>query len=64
MRKIEWGNPYTHEEYSRTTYSKKDLHPKETCHWCGNRNRFGGLFSYNCSPKKFCSKECHKIYYS
>ena len=63
-KKVEWGNPYTHEEHSRTSYSKKDLGVRENCEWCGQLNRHGGLFEYNNSGKLFCSKGCHDTYYN
>ena len=56
-----WGNPYTHSEYSRTTYQKKDLLyrllPPELrwtrngygiCYWCGNVKHT--LYRYGDSP--------------
>lgn len=67
-----WGNPFTHEEHSRTTYSKEDLDqeilpfkkPRQTCAWCGQRNRFDGLFEYDNSGVLVCSKVCHKTYFN
>jgi len=61
---IEWGNPYTHEEHSRTSYHWHELNDNTTCAWCGNRNGYNGLFEYDHSDKLFCSKECHNIYFS
>jgi hypothetical protein len=61
--KIEWGNPYTHEEHSRTSWAAEELGEHETCEWCGNRNGHGGLFQYNEMPKKFCCKDCYETYY-
>ena len=70
-KKVEWGNPYTHEEHSRTSYSKEDMkchnfppYSAGTCEWCGQLNRHGGLFEYNDSGKLFCSKSCHDTYYN
>ena len=72
-KKVEWGNPYTHEEHSRTSYSKEDIllnrvstrcfGREKNCEWCGQLNRHGGLFEYNDSGKLFCSKSCHDTYY-
>lgn len=61
-KKMEWGNPYTHEEYSRTSYCKDELFKDQTCEWCGHRNSYNGLFAYNGSEELFCSKECYRIY--
>lgn len=64
MKTIEWGNPYNHEEHSRTSYNKNDLDQFETCAWCGERNRRNGLFSYDKHDEKFCSKECFTVYFN
>ena len=71
---IEWGNPYTHETHSRASFSSDDLATnnvpsfyfgkEKTCEWCGNLNRTGGLFEYNNSGKLFCSKGCHRSYFT
>ena len=58
----EWGNPYTHEEHSRTTYTARDLlYGYATCDWCGQvRDRVN---SYDGRPKVFCNRECYRDYY-
>lgn len=61
---IEWGNPYTHEQHSRTSYHRNELNWQTTCEWCGTLNGHGGLFEYDKSGKLFCSKQCHNIYFS
>lgn len=59
---ITWGNPYTHEEHTRTCYSAKDLlYGYGVCSWCGQiRTR---LYTYNGSNKLVCNKECYKALY-
>ena len=64
MTKVEWGNPYTHEEHSRVSWSWEELHVDDTCNWCGNRNRYNGLFSYNGDGELFCSKSCYETYHA
>ena len=68
MKTIESGNPYTHEEHSRTSYSKEDIETgvcsATDCAWCGGLNQYDGLFEYNESGQVFCSKSCHDSYYN
>jgi len=64
MKKSFWGNPYTHEEHSKTTWAREDIRKDETCDWCGNRNRWDGLFSYDGDTHKFCSKGCARAYHN
>ena len=62
------GNPYTHSEYSRTTYQKKDLlYGYGVCDWCGNIKHT--LYRYNDSTpvelmgqkvKLYCNKSCYE----
>ena len=56
-----WGNPYTHEEHSRTTYSKRDLlYGYGCCDWCGQiRYR---LYSYDGHKGIYCNKDCYDSY--
>ena len=63
MNRIEWGNPYSHEEHCRNSYPSDELRQDETCAWCGNRNAKDGLFEYYDTGVKFCSKGCFKAYY-
>ena len=66
MKTMTWGNPYTHEEYSRTSYNAEDIKGMSTneCEWCGNTNAKGGLFEYERTGHYFCSKDCFKAYHS
>ena len=67
MNYIVKGNPYTHAENSRTTYTKADLlYGYGTCYWCGNVKHT--LYRYNDSMpvqlmgqkvKLFCNKSCY-----
>lgn len=56
------GNPYTHEEHSRTVYGAKDLlYGYGVCDWCGQiRHR---LFSYDGRRGIFCNQECFRAFY-
>lgn len=65
----EWGNPYTHEEHSRTTwtaiawsnYSYRPSIMKFSCDWCGCEKQ--RLYSYDGDDMhKFCNKECKEAY--
>ena len=60
---LTWGNPYTHEEHTRTCYSAKDLmYGYGICEWCGQiRHR---LYTYDGSNKLVCHLECYKSLYS
>lgn len=60
---ITWGNPYTHEEHSRTTYTRKDfLYTDWACSWCGQRKP--RLYGYDGRPRIFCDKQCYQAFYS
>ena len=46
MKHTTHGNPYTHAEYTRTTYQTRDLlYGYGLCTWCGNSRRT--LYRYN-----------------
>jgi len=60
--KIDRGNPYTHEEHSRTSHAAWELSGIHTCEWCGQRNGHKGLFEYDHTGKLFCSKQCFIAY--
>jgi len=62
MKEIIKGNPYTHEEHSRIAWLPEELDEKESCAWCGQRNKYNGLFEYNNSGQLFCSMDCFKSY--
>ena len=62
MQTMTWGNPYTHEEHSRTTYTSKDLlHGYGVCDWCG-QVRFR-LYQYDGRKGIFCAKDCYRSYH-
>jgi len=61
--KIVWGNPFTHEEHSRISYSTHDLALSNNCAWCGGRNGHGGLFQYEGFEEFFCCKSCFITYH-
>ena len=54
-----WGNPYTHEEHSRTCIPNLEGHKK--CDWCGNNPK--RLFKYDGDIHRFCNKICYKDYH-
>ena len=67
---ITWGNPYTHEEHSRTTYTAKDFlygssekvrRHGATCDWCGQVR--GRVYAYDGGSKVFCNRNCYQDYY-
>ena len=68
MKHTTWGNPYTHTEYSRTTYGKQDLlYGYGVCDWCGNVKHT--LYRYNDGApiqlmgqkvKLYCNKSCYE----
>lgn len=65
----EWGNPYDHSEYSRTTWTavtwrsgySHPADPRFACDWCGTvKSR---LYSYNGDERhKFCDQSCCESY--
>ena len=70
MKYTTWGNPYTHSQYSRTTYQKKDLAVYRrgygVCTWCGNAKHT--LYRYNDAEpiklmgqfvKLYCNRSCY-----
>mgnify|MGYP001581414318 CR=1 FL=1 len=61
MNTITTGNPYTHEERTRTSYGRKDLlYGYGVCDWCGQiKHR---LYSYDGNQKIFCNRECYRSY--
>ena len=64
MAILEYGNPYTHYEFKRESFSTrelKELHNKNTCDWCGNTPKV--LFSYNNDKHLFCNKSCYESYH-
>ena len=67
MSVLEWGNPYTHEEYWRESLVNTDR--SLACTWCGQRParlyRYGtGRFFVSRShpPKAFCNLSCANAY--
>ena len=70
MKYTTWGNPYTHSQYSRTTYQKKDLlYGYGVCAWCGSIKHT--LYRYNDAVKAelvgqkvnlYCNKSCYESY--
>jgi len=71
MNYIVKGNPFTHSEHSRTTYTKHDmLYGYGVCYWCGNVKTT--MYRYNDSDpielqgqtvNLFCSKSCYESTY-
>lgn len=59
MSILSWGNPYTHEEYTRECVSNRI--DKDQCPWCGNKP--DRLYKYNNNPGYFCNIKCYKAYY-
>jgi hypothetical protein len=61
---LEWGNPFTHEEHKRITYSKSDARYQERqgrCNWCGQVRR--RLYAYDGHEGLFCNRTCFRDYY-
>lgn len=61
MRRVVWGNPFSHSEDTRAC-----LHKSESgglsCEWCGGVNRYGGLFIYLGCSKRFCCRYCYRSF--
>ncbi len=70
MTRQEWGNPYTHEEHSRTCYARAEA-PADNCDWCGQKPK--RLYNYDgwrvgtlghSRPAVYCNRQCHNAYHS
>jgi len=64
MAKMEWGNPYSHEEHSRESLPKSEWISEgvDSCDWCGSEPRT--LFKYDGTDGWFCNKDCWDAYHN
>lgn len=64
--KIEWGNPYTHEEHVRESAPASDVRCTGRCDWCGQTPRT--LYNYDRQRRTgggqawVCNRECARAY--
>lgn len=67
-------DPFARTTLMRQSISHSGITASMKCAWCGNLNRYGGLFMYGTEPDGvstrinwhkglFCSKGCHDCYH-
>ena len=59
MTKLDWGNPYTHEEHERVCINNNDA--EHSCDWCGREMK--KLYIYDKTKGQFCNKDCWESYH-
>jgi len=71
MKKLAYGNPYTHEEHERICYTAKDsiarYNPdtrqyEVSCRWCGQVRR--RVYQYDGRSGVFCNRDCFNSYHN